>query len=139
MKKIIYIFIMLIPFLSFAQKSNSWKLFNKNKTIASGKIGTLQKTTITSCENHTLQVWQSKAHKNWNLNFIVMDSNRTTIDQVEVTSKSKILKLKKEYFFENEKPRKINIYISETPNDPKIAMLIKVAPQEILRIALANK
>lgn len=139
--KHIVIILFILPFLLKAQKENKWYLYNHSKVAAKGKIGEIKRyfTNQNDLNNYEIKAYPSLHQETWNLSFIIMDSNRVEIDRVLTSQNSHKIKLNKKWFFDDDsKKRTILIYVVQTPTDPKVMQLVRVAPQAILKMSLKD-
>lgn len=136
MKKIILI-LFLLPSILFAQKQNTWQLLLNNKVVLNGKIGEIKDYTVDNKTKSIKVKLNAEVTKKWNVSFIVMDTNKIEICRKKITVNDNIFSIaKKNFLNKDNKKQDLIVYTIRIPSDKKTAMLVKVAPQPLVKLSL---
>ncbi len=136
MKKIV-LFLFLFPKFLFAQSYNKWKLFQGENLVKEGISGSLKVYIAPkkNNKNYTVVYYPAAQRRSWTNTLILMDTNRIEIVRKVTTKKNKSFVIDKKYLDEY---KKIIVYITSQPTDPKLAAKVRVGTVPLVAIKLLN-
>lgn len=139
MKKILFI-LFLIPLLTTAQTSNTWKLFSAKKIVLQGNADQVKEYEISAKNLNKLKLtyFADSATKTWNKSIVIMDAKRREVFRKDLKYNEN------SFFFGKEKnigkifSKPLTVYVLSIPADKNIASKIKVRPVPLLKLIPKN-
>ena len=132
--KICSILLALIPFLSFGQSVDNWKLYIDTKQIASANANSIQTVPVHKNEEEALKFVFDAADTAFIRKVIVMNKQGNGIGSKKVTANACEVVFNIQELYQLSNGKDLTFYLVNTPADPAKAALVRVAPRPICNL-----